>query len=81
MSNSLTVAMIDSILTLHKRRWSQRRIARELGIDRETVRRYLRQAEAPPKPANAPIGSQGVEPAPKPANAPIGSEGSPKRAQ
>ena len=50
MSNLLKVAMIDTILSLHKRRWSQRRIARELDIDRETVRRYLRQAEAQPKP-------------------------------
>jgi transposase len=75
MSNSLTVAMIDSILTLHTRRWSQRRIARELGIDRETVRRYLKRAEASPKPAIAPIGSEGADDAPKPAIAPIGSEG------
>jgi len=31
--------MIDTIRSLHLRGWSQRRIARELGIDRETVAR------------------------------------------
>jgi Homeodomain-like domain len=33
---------------LADRGWSQRRIGRELGIDRETVGRYLRLAEAKP---------------------------------
>ena len=36
--------MIDTILSLHQRGWSQRRIADELGVDRETVARHLRQA-------------------------------------
>ena len=54
MSNLLKVAMIDLILSLRRRNWSQRRIAQELGINRETVARYLRQAEAAPKPASAP---------------------------
>ena len=70
MSNLLEVAMIDAILSLHRRNWSQRRIASELGINRETVARYLKQAEAAPKPANAPPGSAASEAAPKPANAP-----------
>jgi transposase len=30
-----------TIYSLHERGWSRRRIARELGIDRETVGRYL----------------------------------------
>src|SRR5208283_241709 len=55
--------------TLHQRQWSQRRIARELGIDRQTVARYLKQA----KPARAPIGSGGEGEESKPARAPIGS--------
>ena len=42
MSNHLKVAMIDIIASLHRKGWSQRRIARELGIDRETVARYLK---------------------------------------
>jgi transposase len=72
MSNLLRVAVIDTILSLHQRGWSQRRIARELGVHRETVARYLRQAPAP-KPANAPIGSPDADGDSKPANAPIGS--------
>jgi transposase len=73
MSNLIKVAMIDAILSLHRRNWSQRRIARELGINRETVARYLKEAESGPKPANAPPGSATDEAAPKPANAPPGS--------
>jgi len=83
MSNLLKVAMIDIILSLHRRGWSQRRIARELEINRETVARYLRQTRAAPKPANAPTGSIDLEAAPKPANAPTGSidlEAAPKPA-
>ncbi len=72
MSNLLRVAVIDTILSLHQRGWSQRRIARELGVHRETVARYLRQAPAP-KPANAPIGPPDADGDAKPANAPIGS--------
>jgi predicted transcriptional regulator len=33
------------IYSLDDRGWSRRRIARELGIDRETVGRYLRLAK------------------------------------
>jgi transposase len=73
MPNLLKVVMIESILSLHQRGWSQRRIARELGIDRETVARHLRQALAASKPANAPIGSADAVDNSKPANAPIGS--------
>ena len=75
MSNLLKVAMIDIILSLHRKGWSQRRIAAELGINRETVARYLKRARAAPKPAIAPSGSDSPEPAPKPANAPPGSDG------
>ena len=57
MANHLTMALIDSVRTLHQRNWSQRRIARELGIDRETVARYLQAAATESKPANAPLGS------------------------
>jgi transposase len=44
------MALIDTIQRLHQQGWSQRRIARELQIDRETVARYLAPCEAP-KPA------------------------------
>lgn len=60
MANHLDMANIDSIVTLHQRGWSQRRIARELGIDRETVARHLQAFMAESKPASAdpaPIGS------------------------
>src|SRR5260370_36374487 len=68
------MALIDTILTLQQRRWSLRRIARELGIHRETVGRYLRQAQVESKPAKAPIGSEPEATESKPAKAPIGSE-------
>ncbi|HEY2857135.1 MAG TPA: IS21 family transposase [Terracidiphilus sp.] len=73
MSNLLKVAMIDLILSLHRQGLSQRRIARELDLNRETVARYLSRASAESKPANAPPGSIAPEAEPKPANAPSGS--------
>jgi hypothetical protein len=84
MANVLKMALIESILSLHAQRWSQRRIARELQIDRETVRKYLRERLPGSKPAIAPAGSDGSKPAtfagaPAPAskpasNLPTGSE-------
>jgi transposase len=65
----------QAISALSSSGWSQRRIARELEIDRETVARYRhlsRQAEAP-KPAIAPTGSELVEGS-NPAIVPPGSE-------
>ena len=87
MANVLKMAIIESILSLHAQRWSQRRIARELEVDRETVRKYLRQGLSGAKPATAPTGSGGSKPAtfpgvPAPAskpatNLPTGSESEP----
>ena len=54
MSNVLKVSLQTTIYSLADRGWSQRRIASELGINRETVGRYLRLA----KPA---ISTTGVE--------------------
>src|SRR6266404_376819 len=54
MSNVLKVSLQTTIHSLADRGWSQRRIASELGINRETVGRYLRLA----KPA---ISTTGVE--------------------
>jgi transposase len=52
MANQKNVAVINSIVTLYERGWPQRRIARELGVDRETVGRYVRrQRDALSKPA------------------------------
>lgn len=67
MANRLKMATIDTVFTLHEQGWSIRQIARAVGIHRDTVARYLRQA----KPAGAPTGSA----APNQAGAPTGSDG------
>lgn len=66
--NQLKMDIQQTISTLSRAGWSQRRIARELGIDRETVARYRRLARqvAEPKPAISPAGSElseGLNPA------------------
>ena len=63
MANVLKMAISQSIEQLHSAGWSQRRIARELGIDRGTVARYLRASPPDPKPAIPPAGSDGSKPA------------------
>ena len=59
MANQLKMAKVHSIQTLHSRGWSQRRIARELGVQRETVARYVRwvQTVDPQNRPNPPTGS------------------------
>jgi len=47
MSNILKVSLQTTIYSLGAHGWSQRRIASELGINRETVRRYPRLAKPP----------------------------------
>lgn len=74
MANRLEMALVDSILAFHKLGWSQRRIARELNINRETVAHYVKQVRDDSKPAKAPIGSAGADDQPKPAKAPSGSQ-------
>jgi transposase len=60
MAHVLKMAMIQSIKQLHAAGWSQRRIARELAIDRGTVARHLRP---PPPDSNAAIPpAEGQEP-------------------
>jgi transposase len=73
MANYLSMATSDYILILHQRGWSQRRIARELNVDRETIARHLQAQHRASQPANAPIGSGTAEAESKPANAPLGS--------
>jgi transposase len=70
VSNVLKVSLQTTIYSLADRGWSQRRIAKELGINRETVGRYLRLA----KPANSTAGSDGDQEA-KPANSTAGKNG------
>jgi transposase len=76
--NRLEMDLQESILTLTAKGWSQRKIARELQIDRETVARYRRLAKAgeAAKPANPPAGSDPASleqpPESKPAISPAG---------
>jgi transposase len=72
MANQLKMAETQAILALYGRGWSRRRIARELGVHRETVGRYVDLAAQPSKPANAPPGSEALTGS-KPAMAPPGS--------
>lgn len=81
MANQLKMATVQSILHLHSLRWSQRRIAAELQVDRETVSRYLRLSresaptvQADPNPAIAPISSPALDSS-NPAIAPIPGPG------
>src|SRR6266403_857894 len=67
--NELNVSLQNSILSLAANGWSNRRIARELAIHRETVGRHLRLVGS--KPAEVPPGSTG-EMEPKPAKVPAG---------
>jgi len=67
MANRLKMALVHAILTLNELGWSQRRIAQVLGIDRETVARYVHAPPAEAKPATNPI--PGSEP-PAPAQLP-----------
>jgi transposase len=78
MANLLKMAISETIHALHRRGWSQRRIAAELGINRETVARHLQRADPLSNPANAPLGSEGDRTATNPANAPLGSAEDPK---
>ena len=89
MANRIKVAVSQTIVTLHTQGWSFRRIARTLGIHRETVSRYVRGqiaksasnpapgSEGPqePKPASNPtLGSDEAD-RPKPANPTPGNSG------
>ena len=61
MANQLKMAEVQAILALARTGWSQRHIARQLGVDRETVGRHLRlSSQADSKPASAPPGSTGA---------------------
>ena len=73
MANRLRMADITAIRALLQRGWSYRKIARELGIHRETVARYASPGDpAGSKPAKVTPGSA---PDSKPAKVTPGSEG------
>ena len=88
MANVLKMAKVNSIQVLHARGWSQRRIARELGVHRETVARYVQRTEGGPRDGphaaaaaqnqpNPPTGSE-IQNRP---NLPTGSSGPPSRCE
>ncbi len=68
MANELKMATVNTITKLLEKGWKQRRIARTLGVNRETVARYARlRRNAESKPVNPTLGPEGP-PSPKPAN-------------
>ena len=86
--NQLKVSLQQSIIALADRGWSQRRIARELQLDRGTVAKYLKPEAAKTatnpalgsdqvaesKPASNPAHGCASDPSPKPAtNVALGS--------
>lgn len=72
--NQLSVSLQHSIDTLATKGWSARKIARELGVHRETVGRYLRPVKPPDaNPAIPPTGSAGASDS-KPAIVPAGTK-------
>jgi transposase len=61
MANQLKMAEVQAILALARGGWSNRHIARQLGVHRETVGRHVRLSSLNnSKPASAPLGSQGA---------------------
>ena len=75
MANLLAMSKALSVQTLRAQGWSNRRIARELGIDRDTVRRHLQEPAAANAASEAPIGSDEGGGVSNTAKAPIGAEG------
>jgi transposase len=63
MANRIKVAEQNDICALWRLGWSQRRIARELGLNRETVSRYVRAAESIQNQPNPIPGTGESEPA------------------
>jgi transposase len=80
--NELKLDFQEAIIRLSQKGWSRRAIARELGIHRETVGRYLRLAAKPATElpagsegatASTPISSEQSKPAKVPAGSPAAS--------
>ncbi len=57
MTNQVGVAMENSIITLNRQGWSNRRIALELGINRKTVDAYVNRHLRVETGPNPPTGS------------------------
>jgi transposase len=76
MPNYLKMELINAILALRKRGWSKRRIARELNVDRHTVRRYLREEAKSPAIPTAGVCIPAGEPPGE--NPPLSTAGNPQ---
>ena len=63
MANQLSMAQRETVLTLLGQGWSRRKVARELGLHRDTVRRYARQAERAADPPVAAADPEQATPA------------------
>jgi transposase len=74
MANQLKMADVQAIQALFRLGWSYRRIARELGVDRDTVSRHARQE--PACGANAAMALTGSADVPPASNAAIALTGS-----
>ena len=67
------MSLQHSIATLASKGWSPRKIARELGIHRETVGRYLRPIPPPDSKPAIPLPGSGEGSGSEPAIVPAGS--------
>lgn len=65
MANMTKMDVINSIQVLYNKEWSQRRIARELGVNRRTVARYVQELDSESETAPNPTAGNGGEDAPK----------------
>ena len=59
MANHLKMAKIHAIQVLRGQGWSFRRIGRELGVHRDTARRYVELEQAAAESGPLPVGSDG----------------------
>ncbi|MEN6641447.1 MAG: IS21 family transposase [Armatimonadia bacterium] len=83
MANSKSMTVSAAILTFYALKWSKCRIARHLGVHRETVARHIRLAAAAEaqaagcesKPSIPPTGSEGAKPSIPPAGSPDAEAG------
>jgi transposase len=64
--NQLKVNQQQTIVALHEQGWSKRRIARELGLDRKTVRRCLAATAISKSPGDPRTGSEPAPPSKSP---------------
>lgn len=81
MANHLKMADVQAIHALWRRNWSYRRIGRELGIHRDTVKRYVEQDSASQNRPNPPPGSDAQNRPNPPAGSGPPTSGPPSRCE